>query len=102
MKGRRRPRRRLFGGGRINDVVDLRNLVAREAAALRFETIGIAKAAEGYALAPSRVQLQNKDCHFRLRLEVLWLSYLLLGENNTNLLEGNVPLYSTKTKCEVA
>jgi len=32
-----------------------------EAAALRFETIGMAKAAEGYALAPSRVQLQNKD-----------------------------------------
>ncbi len=32
-----------------------------EAAAQRFETIGMAKAAEGYALAPSRVQLQNKD-----------------------------------------
>jgi pimeloyl-ACP methyl ester carboxylesterase len=34
-----------------------------EAAALRFEAIGMAKAAEGYALAPSRVQLQNKDPH---------------------------------------
>jgi pimeloyl-ACP methyl ester carboxylesterase len=32
-----------------------------EAAAKRFEEIGMAKAAEGYALAPSRVQLQNKD-----------------------------------------
>jgi pimeloyl-ACP methyl ester carboxylesterase len=32
-----------------------------EAAAQRFEDIGMAKAAEGYALAPSRVQLQNKD-----------------------------------------
>ena len=32
-----------------------------EAAAARFEEIGMAKAAEGYASAPSRVQLQNKD-----------------------------------------
>ncbi len=32
-----------------------------EAAAQRFESIGMAKAAEAYALAPSRVQLQNKD-----------------------------------------
>jgi pimeloyl-ACP methyl ester carboxylesterase len=32
-----------------------------EAVAKRFEEIGMAKAAEGYALAPSRVQLQNKD-----------------------------------------
>ncbi len=32
-----------------------------EAAAKRFEEIGMAKAAKGYALAPSRVQLQNKD-----------------------------------------
>jgi pimeloyl-ACP methyl ester carboxylesterase len=32
-----------------------------EAAAARFEAIGMAKAAEGYALGPSRVQLQNKD-----------------------------------------
>jgi pimeloyl-ACP methyl ester carboxylesterase len=32
-----------------------------EAAAQRFEAIGMAKAAEGYALGPSRVQLQNKD-----------------------------------------
>jgi pimeloyl-ACP methyl ester carboxylesterase len=32
-----------------------------EAAAARFEAIGMAKAAEGYALAPSRVQFQNKD-----------------------------------------
>jgi pimeloyl-ACP methyl ester carboxylesterase len=32
-----------------------------EAAARKFATEGMAKAAEGYALAPSRVQLQNKD-----------------------------------------
>ena len=32
-----------------------------EAAAVRFEQIGMEKAAEGYALAPSRVQFQNKD-----------------------------------------
>jgi len=32
-----------------------------EAAARRFEEIGMAKAAEGYALGPSRVQFQNKD-----------------------------------------
>jgi pimeloyl-ACP methyl ester carboxylesterase len=32
-----------------------------EAAAARFEAMGMAKAAEGYALGPSRVQLQNKD-----------------------------------------
>ena len=32
-----------------------------EAAAKRFEELTMAKAAEGYALAPSRVQLQNKD-----------------------------------------
>ena len=32
-----------------------------EAAAARFEEMGMAKAAEGYALAPSRVQFQNKD-----------------------------------------
>jgi pimeloyl-ACP methyl ester carboxylesterase len=32
-----------------------------EAAAARFEEIGMAKAAEGYASAPSRVQFQNKD-----------------------------------------
>jgi pimeloyl-ACP methyl ester carboxylesterase len=32
-----------------------------EAAAARFEEIGMAKAAEGYASAPSRVQFQNND-----------------------------------------
>jgi len=32
-----------------------------EAAARRFEEIGMAKAAVGYALGPSRVQFQNKD-----------------------------------------
>jgi pimeloyl-ACP methyl ester carboxylesterase len=32
-----------------------------EASAKRFDAIGMAQAAEGYALAPSRVQLQNKD-----------------------------------------
>jgi pimeloyl-ACP methyl ester carboxylesterase len=32
-----------------------------EAAARRFEEIGMAKAAMGYGLAPSRVQFQNKD-----------------------------------------
>jgi pimeloyl-ACP methyl ester carboxylesterase len=32
-----------------------------EAAARRFEEIGMAKAAAGYALGPSRVQFQNKD-----------------------------------------
>lgn len=32
-----------------------------EAAAKRFEEIGMDKAAQGYALAPSRVQFQNKD-----------------------------------------
>ncbi len=32
-----------------------------EAAARRFMEIGMSKAAEGYALAPSRVQFQNKD-----------------------------------------
>jgi pimeloyl-ACP methyl ester carboxylesterase len=32
-----------------------------EAAARRFEEIGMAKSAEGYATGPSRVQLQNKD-----------------------------------------
>jgi pimeloyl-ACP methyl ester carboxylesterase len=34
-----------------------------EAAAQRFEEAGMAECAEGYALAPSRVQLQNKDPH---------------------------------------
>jgi pimeloyl-ACP methyl ester carboxylesterase len=32
-----------------------------EAAARRFEEIGMAKAAAGYALGPSRIQFQNKD-----------------------------------------
>jgi pimeloyl-ACP methyl ester carboxylesterase len=32
-----------------------------EAAAQRFETVSMAKAAESYAAAPSRVQLENKD-----------------------------------------
>jgi pimeloyl-ACP methyl ester carboxylesterase len=32
-----------------------------EAAAARFEQLGMGKAAEGYASAPSRVQFQNKD-----------------------------------------
>ncbi len=32
-----------------------------EAAAARFEELGMAKAAEGYALGPTRVQYQNKD-----------------------------------------
>jgi len=32
-----------------------------EASASRFETIGMAKAAESYALGPARVQYQNKD-----------------------------------------
>ena len=32
-----------------------------EAAARRFEEVGMSKAAVGYALAPSRVQFQNKD-----------------------------------------
>jgi len=32
-----------------------------EAAAARFENIGMAKAAEAYALGPTRVQFQNKD-----------------------------------------
>jgi pimeloyl-ACP methyl ester carboxylesterase len=32
-----------------------------EAAARRFEEVGMAEAAAGYALAPSRVQFQNKD-----------------------------------------
>ena len=34
-----------------------------DAAARRFEEIGMAKAAMGYALGPSRVQFQNKDPH---------------------------------------
>jgi pimeloyl-ACP methyl ester carboxylesterase len=34
---------------------------AAEAAAVRFEQLGIAKAAETYALGPTRVQHQNKD-----------------------------------------
>src|SRR5438046_2667264 len=32
-----------------------------EAAAKQFEQVGMAKAAEGYALGPTRVQFQNKD-----------------------------------------
>jgi pimeloyl-ACP methyl ester carboxylesterase len=32
-----------------------------EASARRFETLGMAKAGEGYALGPTRVQYQNKD-----------------------------------------
>jgi pimeloyl-ACP methyl ester carboxylesterase len=32
-----------------------------DAAAANFEALGVAKAAEGYALGPTRVQLQNKD-----------------------------------------
>ena len=32
-----------------------------EASAKRFETLGMAKASEGYALGPTRVQFQNKD-----------------------------------------
>src|SRR6201997_1319237 len=32
-----------------------------EAAAARFASLGMAQAADGYALSPSRVQLQNKD-----------------------------------------
>jgi pimeloyl-ACP methyl ester carboxylesterase len=32
-----------------------------EASAERFETLGMAKASEGYALGPTRVQFQNKD-----------------------------------------
>ena len=58
-----RARSLVIGGCGYGASADKRAQFAEEteAAAKRFEEIGMAKAAAGYASAPSRVQFQNKD-----------------------------------------
>jgi pimeloyl-ACP methyl ester carboxylesterase len=58
-----RARSLCIGGCGYGAAPDQRQKFAEEAtaAAARFEEIGMAKAAEGYALGPTRVQYQNKD-----------------------------------------
>jgi pimeloyl-ACP methyl ester carboxylesterase len=58
-----RARSLVIAGCGYGATADKRRQFAQEAeaAAHRFEEIGMAKAAAGYALSPSRVQLQNKD-----------------------------------------
>ena len=58
-----RARSLAIGGCGYGAAPDQRKKFAEEAeaAAARFEAIGMAKAAEGYALGPTRVQFQNKD-----------------------------------------
>jgi pimeloyl-ACP methyl ester carboxylesterase len=58
-----RARSLVIAGCGYGAAPDKRQQFAREteAAAKRFEEIGMAKAAEGYALGPTRVQHQNKD-----------------------------------------
>jgi pimeloyl-ACP methyl ester carboxylesterase len=58
-----RARSLTIGGCGYGAAPDLRHKFIEEAqrAAARFEEIGMAKAAEAYALGPTRVQFQNKD-----------------------------------------
>jgi pimeloyl-ACP methyl ester carboxylesterase len=58
-----RARSLTIGGCGYGAAPDQREQFAEEAdaAAARFEEIGMAKAAESYALGPTRVQFQNKD-----------------------------------------
>jgi pimeloyl-ACP methyl ester carboxylesterase len=58
-----RARSLTIGGCGYGAAPDQRRKFAEEAeaAAVRFEDIGMAKAAETYALGPTRVQFQNKD-----------------------------------------
>jgi pimeloyl-ACP methyl ester carboxylesterase len=58
-----RARSLTIGGCGYGAAPDQRKQFAEEAeaAAVRFEDIGMAKAAETYALGPTRVQFQNKD-----------------------------------------
>jgi pimeloyl-ACP methyl ester carboxylesterase len=58
-----RVRSLVVGGCGYGAAPDQREQFMREseAAARRFEELGMAKAAEGYALGPTRVQFQNKD-----------------------------------------
>jgi pimeloyl-ACP methyl ester carboxylesterase len=58
-----RARSLTIGGCGYGAAPDQRKQFAEEAqaAATRFEDIGMAKAAESYALGPTRVQFQNKD-----------------------------------------
>ena len=58
-----RARSLAIGGCGYGAAPDQRSTFAAEAeaAAARFEEIGLAKAAEAYALGPTRVQYQNKD-----------------------------------------
>jgi pimeloyl-ACP methyl ester carboxylesterase len=58
-----RARSLVIGGCGYGAAPDQREQFMREseAAARRFEELGMAKAAEGYALGPTRVQFQNKD-----------------------------------------
>jgi pimeloyl-ACP methyl ester carboxylesterase len=58
-----RARSLTIGGCGYGAAPDQRRQFAEEAeaAAARFEEIGMAKAAESYALGPTRVQFQNKD-----------------------------------------
>jgi pimeloyl-ACP methyl ester carboxylesterase len=58
-----RARSLVVGGCGYGAAADKRTQFVEEteAAARRFEEAGMAKSAESYALAPSRVQLQNKD-----------------------------------------
>src|SRR5438067_1361081 len=59
----KRARSLVVGGCGYGSSADKRARFAdeTEAAARRFEEVGMARSAEGYALAPSRVQFQNKD-----------------------------------------
>src|SRR5260370_4926329 len=58
-----RARSLTIGGCRYGAAPEQRTQLAEEAeaAAARFEDIGMAKAGETYALGPTRVQFQNKD-----------------------------------------
>jgi pimeloyl-ACP methyl ester carboxylesterase len=60
---RKQARSLVVGGCGYGASADKRAQFAEEteAAARRFEDVGMAQSAEGYALAPSRVQFQNKD-----------------------------------------
>src|SRR3984893_18663065 len=58
-----RARSLVVGGCGYGAAPDKRQQFAQEAeaAAAQFEQLGMAKAADGYALGPTRVQFQNKD-----------------------------------------
>jgi len=71
-----------------------------EAAAARFEQLGMDKAAEGYASAPSRVQFQNKDPRAFAHFCAEFAKHSALGSANTLTgVQGRRPtIYSLERK----